>query len=84
MRDVDAVGRRAVHLVDAVAQLLHPQRPPQRQRVADRAGFDVRRDDGRRRAGERSGQRVNPVGVHAVIVGYEDSGKSSKRSDRVG
>ena len=45
-RDVDAVGRRAVHFVDAILELLHAQRPAQRQRVADRAGFEMRRDNG--------------------------------------
>ena len=57
-RDVDAVGRRAVDLVNALADLLHPQRPAQRQRVADGARLDIRRDDGHvsepaQRLGER-------------------------------
>ena len=37
--EVDAVGRRAVDRVEAVAHLLDAQRPPQRQRMADGARF---------------------------------------------
>ena len=73
-RDVHAVGRRAVDLVHAVAQRVHPQRPAQRQRMTDGAGLDVRRDDGdlaERR--ERRGEDVNAFRVDAVIVGDEDS-----------
>ena len=36
-RDVDAVGRRAVHGEDAIVDRLEAQRPAQRQRVADGA-----------------------------------------------
>ena len=43
--DVDAVGRRAVDGEDAIVDRLEPQRPPQRQRVADRARLGRRRDD---------------------------------------
>ena len=73
MRDVDAVGRRAVDLVDALAQPLHAQRTAQRQRVADGAGFDVRRnDDDLAEPRERARQRVDALRVHAVIVGDEN------------
>ena len=79
-RDVDAVGRRAVDLVDAIAQPLHPKRPAQRQRVADRAGFDVRRDNRDfSEIGESCRQRMDAVRVDAIIIGYEDSGHQNVR-----
>ena len=46
MRDVDAVGRRAVHAVDAVVDRLEPQGTAERERVTDRARFFDGRDDG--------------------------------------
>ena len=60
-RDVHAVGRRAVHGEDIVGDLLEPERPPQRQRVADGARFEHRRHD-RHRAErpERVRQRLMP------------------------
>ena len=44
--DVDAVGRRAVHAVDSIADPLETQRASQRQRMADGARLLHRRDDG--------------------------------------
>ena len=44
--EVDAVGRRAVDRVDALAQPLEAQRPGDGQRVADGARLPQRRDDG--------------------------------------
>ena len=71
--DVHAVGRRAVDFVDPLPQPLHPQRPAQRQRVADRARFDVRRDDGDlAQPLQRGRERMNALGVHAVVVGHQD------------
>ena len=58
-----------------------PQRPPQRQRMADGAGFLNRRDDGHvaeRR--ERVGQRTDSLRVHAIIIGHENSGHGNHRS----
>ena len=51
-----------------------PQRPAQRQRMADRARFLDRGDDGHlaeRR--QRIGERVYPLGMHAVVIGDENS-----------
>ena len=43
--DVDAVGRRAIDGVHAIGDRFEPERPPQRQRVSDRARFGKRGDD---------------------------------------
>ena len=72
-RDVDAVGRRAVHRVNAGGDLVDSKRTAKRQRVADRArllngGHD--RDLTKGRHGR--GQRPNPLRVHAIVIGYEN------------
>ena len=57
--DVDAVGRRAVDGVDAIADVLEAERPAQRQRVSDGAGLGLRRDD-RHLAERRAARRPAP------------------------
>ena len=74
MRDVDAIGGRAVDGVDAVADRFEPQRTPQRQRVSDRARFGLRRDD--RDLAERcqrGRERLNPRREVAVVIRHQNA-----------
>ena len=58
---------------DPRLDVLQAQRAPQRERVADRARFVERRDD-RHVADrtERRGERSNPLGPIAVVVGDQN------------
>ena len=69
-RDVDTVGGRAVDLEDVRLALLDTQRPPQRQRVADRAGFDIRRhDDDLAQARHGASELMQALRPDPVVVG---------------
>ncbi len=82
-RDVHAVGRRAVNLVHAIAQPFHSERTTERQRVADRARLDVRRDDGDfAEVIECGGKRMDAVRMDAIVVGNQDSGHEKDRIRR--
>ena len=73
-RDVHAVGRRAVDVVEVVVDALDSQRRLERQRVARAAAVTVRRDDddlGERR--QMLGERAQAACLIAVVVGKEDS-----------
>ena len=72
-RQVDAIGRRAVDAVDAVADRLDAERPPQRQRVADGARLLQGRDD--QHVAKRLhgiGERVNSFGRNTIVIGYQN------------
>ena len=71
--EVDAVGGRAVDGVDARRDLLHPQRVGERERVAGRAPLPVGGDHVHRaQVLQGVGQRLDPLGAHAVVVRNED------------
>ena len=73
-REVHAVGRRAVDGEDIVGHRFEPERTPERQRVADGARFEHRRDDrDRTKRPERLGERDDALGSIAVVVGDENS-----------
>src|SRR5687768_2540735 len=68
-REHHAVGRRAVDLEAPLGALHRAERVMQRQRVAHRALFAVRRDDGHLAQGlRRLDQAVDAVGEDAVVV----------------
>ena len=71
--EVDAVGRRAVDAVDAVADRFNAERPPQRQRMADRARLlQGRHDEHLAKRFHGIGERVNPVGRNTIVIGNKN------------
>ena len=63
----------------SLADLLEAQRPSQRQRVADRARFDLRRDDGDvAERLERVGEDLQSFGKVPVVIGHENASHRSR------
>ena len=73
-RDVDAVGRRTVDAENALVDSIEAQHVTQRQRVANRARFGRRRDDGDvADVAQRAGERMNAFRSVAIVVGDQDA-----------
>jgi hypothetical protein len=73
-RDVHAIRRRAVHVVEILIDALHAQRSLERQGVAGTAAIAVRRNDddfGNRL--QVLGERAQAARLIAVVVGEQNS-----------
>ena len=78
---IDAIGWSAVNRINRVPHLLEPQRPPQRQRVTDRARFLDRRDhDDLTEPRERLSKRLNTFGMNTIVIRDENSWHRNLRS----
>ena len=78
---VDAIGRRAVDDVFVLAELQHPQRTVQRERMRRRALLAIGRDDDDLDAVDAPAgvrQLAEPFAVDAVVVGDEDAGHGAR------
>jgi hypothetical protein len=89
--EAHAVDRRAVGGVAdgpvAEVDLLHPQRPPRGDAAADRRAVGVRRDDREldaRDGEQRAAERLEALGLDAVVVGEEDAHLPGATADHPG